>query len=132
MNPINLRVLIYLFVDKKNHRKLWIGQGLEYDIVVQGATIKQAEERFFNTLIAQSLVDLHWGKAPLEGIPKASRKYWNCFDKGRSLEMEQRHIKLSEYELVWSRPEGRKLSEVEGVSESPELVPAIQEARVFG
>ena len=129
----SVRVLFFLYIDKEQDLQLWIGQGLEYDIVAQGDSIQHVEERFINTLIAQGLSDLKHGKDVFEGIEKAPDEYWELFEEGYAVELKSERgpsIDLSEYELVWPRQDETSL---EGLppKDITEFLPTM-EARVHG
>ena len=129
-----VRVLFFPYTDKEQDLPLWIGQGLEYDIVAQGDSIQQVEERFINTLIAQGLIDMRHGKDVFEGIEKAPDEYWELFEKGYAVELKSERgpaIDLSEYELVWPRQDETSLEELPQ-KDMTEFLPTIEEARVHG
>ena len=59
---------------------VYIAQCLEYDIVSQGKTITQANERLVRNIAATLFVCVESGKQPFEGVPAAPRQFWEMFD----------------------------------------------------
>ena len=128
MNVKTINILIFEDADALEDQTLWIAQGLEYDIAAQGTSLKEVQERFAHTLIAQSLVDLRQGKDVFEGIPSAPRTYWEQFDEGFRLGWKQpRSINLSEYELIWPSDE-HPLKDAQ--TDEPDFFPSVSEARI--
>lgn len=126
MNVKTINVLI--FKDALEDQTLWIAQGLEYDIAAQGTSLKEVEERFAHTLIAQGLVDLKNGNGVFDGIPPAPRDFWDQFEEGYFLGWKQAGtINLSEYELKWPHD----AAPLEGAQkDAPDSFPSISEARI--
>lgn len=59
---------------------VYIAQCLEYDIVSQGKTISQANERLVQNIAATLCVCVESGKKPFEGVPAAPRQFWEMFE----------------------------------------------------
>lgn len=67
----------------------YVAQCLEYDIAAQGKTMPEVKRAIELTLIGQITLDIHSGKRPFEGIPKAPAMYWEIFDKALKIEVEE-------------------------------------------
>jgi hypothetical protein len=59
---------------------VYIAQCLEYDIVSQGKTITQANQRLIRSIAATVCVCVESGKKPFEGVPAAPRQFWEMFE----------------------------------------------------
>ena len=59
----------------------WIAQCLEYDIMAQGQSIEEVEERWKETLYSHVRVASKLEKRPFEGIGQAPPEYWELHDR---------------------------------------------------
>ncbi|MGH7038502.1 MAG: type II toxin-antitoxin system HicB family antitoxin [Stellaceae bacterium] len=60
---------------------VWIAQCLEYDIVSQGETIQDVQDRLTQNIAATLSVYADNGKNSLEDIPPAPKKFWEMFER---------------------------------------------------
>ena len=81
----SFRVSILLCKEGSGEDSGWVAQCLEYDITAQGKTIQDAKKAFGKTFVGQILVDLKHGKAPLQGIKKAPKEYWDKWNVSEQL-----------------------------------------------
>lgn len=65
--------------------EVWVAQGLEYDIVGQGKSLKEAIKAFERTCVGQIAIDVEHGSRPLEGIEQAPAEIWEMFDGAHRL-----------------------------------------------
>jgi hypothetical protein len=66
--------------------EIWVAQGLEYDIVAQGKSLKEAIKAFERTCVGQIAIDVKHGNRPLEGIEQAPAEIWEMFDGAHKLD----------------------------------------------
>lgn len=53
---------------------IYLAQCIEYDIAAQGSSIEKAKRAFEKTIVGQIILDIQYGKKPLEGIPETLLK----------------------------------------------------------
>lgn len=92
---------------------IWVAQCLEYDIVAQGATVDLARRSFEKTFVGQIILDVVHKKAPLQGIDKAPKFFWDKFDDAK-----QRHSGRKPIYLPYLVPPAVKASVDEYILES--------------
>jgi hypothetical protein len=66
--------------------EVWVAQGLEYDIVAQGKSLKEAIKAFERTCVGQIAIDVEHGNRPLDGIEQAPEQFWDMFDGAHRLD----------------------------------------------
>ena len=66
----------------------WVAECLEYDIGAQGKTIEQAKVAFAKTFASQIVVDLAYGRQPLEGIGQSPDDVWQRYESAEPLKEE--------------------------------------------
>ncbi len=64
---------------------MWIGQGLEVDICVQGATLEAAQSAFESALIADAWANVKEGRDPFSGIEEAPYRFWQMYEESSKL-----------------------------------------------
>lgn len=77
--PLALRVLFF----KRTY--FWVAQCLEYDIVAQGKTIKEAQESFERVFVSNICINLENGIVPLSQFKKAPEKFFDIFKQSERL-----------------------------------------------
>lgn len=60
---------------------VWIAQCLEYDIVSQGKTIQDVQDRLTRNIAATLSIYAENGRNALESIPSAPKKFWEMFER---------------------------------------------------
>ena len=60
----------------------WVAQCLEYDIVGQGGSIREAQDSFIRVVQGQLYIDSQRGREPFQGIEPAPPFYWAYFREG--------------------------------------------------
>lgn len=60
---------------------VWIAQCLEYDIVSQGRTIQDVQDRLIRNVAATLYVYAENGKDTFENIRPAPKKFWEMFER---------------------------------------------------
>ena len=73
-----IRVSVLLFNDGSR----WMAQGLEYDFVASGSTIRKAMDAFTEAFAGQICLDVKNGNVPLSGFGPAPAERWNQFQDG--------------------------------------------------
>jgi hypothetical protein len=74
----------------------WVAQGLEYDIAAQAQSLEEVRQAFERVFVGQMIVNAHYGKELLAGIPRAPKLYWD---------MAARAKRIAEREPVYLPPE---------------------------
>src|SRR5436189_4902715 len=94
MNPKNrFRIRVLLFEEEVGNCKLWVAQGLEYDIVAQGKTIEAARTAFERTFMTQVCIDIEHERKPFQSVGRAPQPYFAKFKAAIELKKE-RSLKL--------------------------------------
>lgn len=75
--PIHVRVVVF------EEGEYYIAQCLEYDICTQAKSLKELQKRFALNFFSNIAVCLELGRAPLAGIPKAPKRYWEMFENAQ-------------------------------------------------
>lgn len=65
---------------------LFIAQCLEYDIAVQGETLKELEERLVCTLLDYVALSIENREPPFSHVPRTPKEFWDLFKKANRLE----------------------------------------------
>ena len=60
---------------------MWIAQCLEYDIMAQGQSDKEAQDRWKETLYSHIRVAKKLGKKPFDGIGSAPQEYLELYNR---------------------------------------------------
>jgi hypothetical protein len=90
---INIDVL--LLREPAGAKDVWVAQGLQYDIAAQGATLKEAQNRFIRTLEENLALGFSRGaKEPLADFKKAPKRYWDAFSSSSQFIQQQLPIEL--------------------------------------
>lgn len=77
METQEFRVSVVIYPE----RDVWIAQCLEYDIVSQGKTIQDVQDRLTRNIAATFSIYAENGKNAFESIPPAPKKFWEMFEK---------------------------------------------------
>ena len=65
--------------------ELWAAQCIDYDIAVQGDSVREAKQAFEKAIIGQILFDLNQGRVPLSNFRAAPDSYREKFDEAERL-----------------------------------------------
>jgi hypothetical protein len=76
-------------------QRVWIAQCLEYDIMSEGKTIEQVQDRLARNLTATLGVCEGEGRRAFEGIPPAPQNFWQMFEQATvSVSREERPMRF--------------------------------------
>ncbi len=64
---------------------VWAAQCIDYDIAVQGNSVREAKLAFEKAIIGQILFDVKRGQRPLSGFRPAPRAYRERFEEAEQL-----------------------------------------------
>jgi hypothetical protein len=84
----HLFVLRVLILQQKDG--LWAAQGIDYDIVAQGNSIREAKKAFERTIVGQILFDFKNGRKPLAEFPPAPREIQEIFEKAGDITLDDK------------------------------------------
>jgi len=63
----------------------WVAQCLEYDIVAQGKTQKEAQEAFERVFVSNIIINLEAGIVALSQFKKAPQEFFDMFEQSEQL-----------------------------------------------
>src|SRR4026208_1545282 len=113
MTPKRLRLVI--FPDAPG---VWIVRGLEHDLGAEARTIGEAVRAAMRFVQAHTAFDIRHDHMPLAAFPPSPQKYWNAFNAGTSVPLDQLGIpSLAEWDIQLAfasggliEPHGRQMS----------------------
>ncbi len=68
---------------------LWVGRGLEHDIMAEARTIGEALRGIVNVVRAHTLFDYRHNRAPLSAFAAAPQSCWHAFASGTLVPLAQ-------------------------------------------
>src|SRR6266852_9692688 len=68
---------------------VWIGRGLEHDLIVEARSIGEAVRAFVRLIDAHAAFDMRHDHAPLSAFRPAPQGYWNAFSAGTPVSLAQ-------------------------------------------
>ena len=68
---------------------VWVGRGLEHDMVAEAPTVGQALRAILRLVEAHTAFDHRHNRAPLSGFRPAPQGCWNAFTTGTPLALSQ-------------------------------------------
>ena len=93
-----LRVFIYQ--EKEGENEWWIAQGLEYDMVAQGSTLREVMKAFERTIASQIMFDVQNGKIPFEDVEAAPTEFWDAYREAERIDREVSELSLPAIEGI--------------------------------
>lgn len=73
-------------VSNEDGHESWIAQGLEHDLVAQGASLYEVEEKFKRALMACNILGTKYNERPFVGFRRAPQ---DCFDRYKKAEYKK-------------------------------------------
>ena len=93
--PVGSCIHVLLFQDMPG---VWIGRGLEHDMLTEARTIREALRGVVRLIEAHTAFDLRHRRSPLSAFGAAPQSCWNAFTSGTPLNLAQLGI---EQPHVW-------------------------------
>jgi hypothetical protein len=84
MTELDIRAVVY------KEGEWWIIQLLEYDLATQVRRLEDVPSEFRRLILAQILVNAECGVESFYGFAKAPRRYWEMYERARTLVMPTR------------------------------------------
>ncbi len=81
MNNKIIKIRVLFFKDGQN----WVAQGLEYDMVAQGRTIKETQNMFERVFVGNIIINIENGIEPLSQFKPAPKYFFNMFERAEQL-----------------------------------------------
>lgn len=97
---------------------VWIVRGLEHDLGAEARTIGEAVRAAMRFVEAHTAFDIRHDHMPLAAFPPSPQKYWNAFNSGTAVPLDQLGIpRMPEWDIQLAfassglaEPHGRQMS----------------------
>ena len=90
---------------------LWIGRGLEHDVLIEAPTIGEALRALVSLVVAHTAFDYRHKRAPLSAFAAAPPSCWNAFTSGTPLTLAQLGIEQpAAWQIVAAIAHGRPMA----------------------
>ncbi len=112
---VSKRLRLVIFPDAPG---VWIVRGLEHDLGAEARTIGEAVRAAMRFVEAHTAFDIRHDHLPLAAFPPSPQKYWNAFNAGTSVPLDELGIpRLPEWDIQLAfashglaEPHGRQMS----------------------